>query len=146
MSYGSEERKPLLNFSETQERASLFKTKFSDDDQDEDQDDVDNKDDESMPSRKRKGGKRKKGGINRKGFRLKKGRIGIRVAGYKGLQSVTASDLVRYVPLSKLKVAAKKFLNVTGRGKRGGGGGGKRKKGRKGRKKKGGRKRKRKSK
>lgn len=99
MSHGANERKPLLNFSETQERASLIDTDFEED---------------SM-ARKRKGRKSKKGkrvlvGIKRKGVKLNKGRLKIRVAGYQGVQSLTASELVRFIPLSKLKAAAKKVL------------------------------------
>ena len=68
MSYGANERKPLLNFSETQERASLINTDIEED---------------SM-ARKRKGRKGRKGkrslkGIKRKGVRLNKGRIALRV-------------------------------------------------------------------
>ena len=107
MSYCANERKPLLNFSETQERASLINTDIEED---------------SM-ARKRKGQKGRKGkrslkGIKRKGVRLNKGRIALRVAGYQGLQSLTASELVRFIPLSKLKAAAKKVLKKTGGKKR----------------------------
>ena len=107
MSYGANERKPLLNFLETQARASLINTEIEED---------------SM-ARKRKGRKARKGkrslkGIKRKGVRLNKGRIALRVAGYQGLQSLTASELVRFIPLSKLKAAAKKVLKKTGGKKR----------------------------
>jgi hypothetical protein len=106
MSHGANERKPLLNFSETQERASLIDTDFEED---------------SM-ARKRKGRKSKKGkrvlvGIKRKGVKLNKGRLKIRVAGYQGVQSLTASELVRHIPLSKLRAAAKKVLKRSGAGK-----------------------------
>ena len=95
MSYGANERKLLLNFSETQERASLINTDIEED---------------SM-ARKRKGRKGRKGkrslkGIKRKGVRLNKGRIALRVAGYQGLQSFlccffwvlnSAKDLTPYL-------------------------------------------------
>ena len=104
MSHGSEERKPLLNYSDTLERASLIDTDIEED---------------SMPRRRkssRAGGRRRKlGGSKRKGVRVNKGRIGLRVAGYQGLQHLSASELIRYVPLSKLRVAAKKVLNRSGK-------------------------------
>lgn len=125
MSYFSNERKPLLNFSETQERASLIDTDFEE---------------ESMSPRKRTGRKRRGRkssgkGDKRKGIRLNKGKIRIRLPGYEGLQFVTASELVRHIPLSKLKAAAKKVLRKAGVSK-------KRKGKRRGRKRVGRRKRK----
>jgi hypothetical protein len=102
MSYGLSERKPLLNFSDTLERATLV--------------DLDS-DSESMPpkrrSRKRKGAKRgpRKG---LKGVRVTKGKISLKIRGYSGIQKLGASELIHYIPLSKLKVAAKKVLRRSG--------------------------------
>lgn len=105
MSYGINdfsEKKPLLNYSDTQERASIFNPNA----------------DSSMPPRKKSGKRKsskkygKKGGL--KGVRVTKGKISLRVAGYSGLQKFGASELVRFVPLSKLRVAAKKVLGRSG--------------------------------
>ena len=113
------ERKPLLNFSETQERATLVDSDFEE---------------ESMSPKKRgkkskTGGKRKKGS-KRKGIRFNKGRLAIKVKGYDGLQHLTASELVHFIPLSKLRSAAKKVLKRSGKSKKKG-------KKRKGKKRKG---------
>ncbi len=108
MSYGSEENKLLLNYSDTLERATLVNPTQDNDE-----------DDDSMPSRHR-GQRASKGGggfSKRKGVRVNKGRLGIRVAGYQGVQSLTASELVRHIPLSKLRAAAKKVLKRSGAGK-----------------------------
>jgi hypothetical protein len=113
MSYGSEENKLLLNYSDTLERATLVNPNQNNDE-----------DEDSMPSRRRgrkgsKGGRRRKtgGSSKRRGVRVNKGRLGIRVAGYQGVQSLTASELVRHIPLSKLRAAAKKVLKRSGAGK-----------------------------
>jgi hypothetical protein len=103
MSCGSEERKPLLNFSDTLERATLIDTDFELE--------------ESMSSKKQKGGnKSQKGGGKKKGTKIKvtKGKIGLRVAGYKGLQKFSASELVKHIPISKLKAAGKTLLKQGG--------------------------------
>jgi hypothetical protein len=82
-----------------------------------------------MPSRRRVGRRRRTttGGRSRrkkvrhhrrvkgaKGVRVTKGRVSIRVAGH-GVTKLAAAQLVRYVPLSKLKTAAKKVLTSLGR-------------------------------
>jgi hypothetical protein len=81
-----------------------------------------------MPARRRKGRKRttatrrKRTSVRRvkgaKGVRVTKGRVAIKVAGH-GVTKLAASQLVRFVPLTKLKSAAKKVLASLGhRGKR----------------------------
>jgi hypothetical protein len=64
-------------------------------------------------SRKRKGAKRgpRKG---LKGVRVTKGKISLKIRGYSGIQKLGASELIHYIPLSKLKVAAKKVLRRSG--------------------------------
>jgi hypothetical protein len=42
--------------------------------------------------------------------RIVKGKIALRVAGFPGFQRIGASQLVRFVPLAKLRVAAKRVL------------------------------------
>jgi hypothetical protein len=107
MSYGFNERKqPLIHYSETQERASLYDPDF-----------------EGMPPRRalratrklKKRGSRKKAHLKpTRGVRFTKGKISLRIAGYSGLQKLGASELVRFIPLSKLKAAAKKVLRNSG--------------------------------
>jgi hypothetical protein len=104
---------PLLSYSDHQERATLVR---------------DLVDSPSMPSRKRGGGKRRRAaGTSKKsrrkpsnrrvkgarGVRVTKGRVAIRLPGH-GVTKLAASQLVRYVPLNKLKAAAKKVLRSLG--------------------------------
>ncbi len=63
------------------------------------------------------------------GHRFVKGKISLRVAGFKGVQKLGAAQLCRFVPLSKLKTAAKKILKTFKVGKKAG----RRRKGRKSR-------------
>jgi hypothetical protein len=105
MSY--DDRKPLINYSNNQERANL----------------IDNNFDSLMTSRKgrkgrkkgRKGSKRYRGLKPAKGVRVSKGKVVLRIAGFSGLQKLGASELIRFVPLTKLKLAAKKFLKRSGK-------------------------------
>lgn len=102
MSYGISERKPLLNFSDTHERATLV--------------DLDS-DSDSMPSKRKsykRKGSRKTPRKGLKGVRVTKGKISLKVTGYSGIQKLGASELIHYIPLSKLKVAAKKVLRRSG--------------------------------
>jgi hypothetical protein len=69
----------------------------------------------SMP--KRKGGRTastRKGKRGKTTVRLVKGRLAIRVAGFPGFQRLAPSQLVRYIPLGKLKQAAKRVLGASG--------------------------------
>ena len=113
MNYGdSGEEQPLLRYSADCERASFL-------------DDDSNDSDNSMPRKKRAGGKRRKRTkkVKRrrrarsvkgaKGVRLSKGKVSIRLAGL-GVKKLGASQLVKYISLSKLKTAAKKFLSSQG--------------------------------
>jgi hypothetical protein len=73
----------------------------------------------SMP--KRKGGRTastRKGKRGKATVRLVKGRLAIRVAGFPGFQRLAPSQLVRYIPLGKLKQAAKRVLGASGIRKR----------------------------
>ena len=112
MNYGdSVEEQPLLRYSTDCERASFL---------DDDSDDSDN----SMPRKKRAGGKRRGRKRTRKvkrrrsvkgakGVRLVKGKVSIKLAGL-GVRKLGASQLVKYISLAKLKTAAKKFLSSQG--------------------------------
>ena len=104
MYYGYNPQQPLLNYSDHSERASFIN---------------DSTPEASMPRRRRRGGKRRKGAKcgkalkGTKGLRFSKGRLSLRLAGF-GLQKIGASELVKYIPLSKLKQAAKKVLRGKG--------------------------------
>lgn len=115
MSYGQPTRGSLLAFSTRGERASLFR--------DTDQSTTNSS---SMPavrkrSRRKSKGRRRSHSRKRvksaKGVRVTKGRLSIRVAGYSGLQKIPASQLVKFVPLTKLRAAAKKVLACSGKSK-----------------------------
>lgn len=48
-------------------------------------------------------------------IRINKGRIQIRLAGYKGLQRISASELIKHIPLNKIRIAAKKLYKLQGK-------------------------------
>jgi len=60
-----------------------------------------------MPRAHRKRAKR----VKRTKIRLVKGHLSLKVAGYPGLHRFGASQLIQFVPLNKIKVAAKKILS-----------------------------------
>ncbi len=72
---------------------------------------------ESMPN-KRRGGRatKKRGGVKRRKVKVSNkvrvvgGRVRLRVTGYQGLQSLAPSSLIRFIPATKLRLAAKKVL------------------------------------
>ena len=102
MVYGFTSEQPLLKFSENEERASF----------------IEEQEDTSMSRNKtRKGGKGRKSGKKAvkgtKGLKFSKGRLALRLSGF-GLQKLGASELVKFIPLSKLKQAAKKVLREKG--------------------------------
>jgi len=87
------QRKPLVRF-ESSERAQLVSSN-------------------SMPARKRsRGGSRSRRTTKGKP-RIVKGRLSLKVAGYSGYQRLPASKLIPYLPISKLRVAAKRALSKT---------------------------------
>lgn len=45
--------------------------------------------------------------------RIVKGRVALKVAGYPGYQKLTPGQLVRHVPISKLRLAAKRILEYS---------------------------------
>jgi len=100
MSKDQSKAKPILCYSDCEERAHLL---------------VEEREDNSMPRRGRKGrSKNKRGkrqvGVRRSKVRVVKGRVGIKLGGFKGLQYLSASELVRHLPLNRIKVAARKIL------------------------------------
>ena len=42
------------------------------------------------------------------------GRVKLRVTGYQGLQSLAPSSLIRFIPTTKLRLAARRVLRSTG--------------------------------
>jgi len=60
-----------------------------------------------MPRAHRKRAKR----VKRTKIRLVKGHLSLKVAGYPGVHRFGASQLIQFVPLNKIKVAAKKLLS-----------------------------------
>jgi hypothetical protein len=99
MVFGFGSDQPLLKFSENEERASF----------------IEEQDNTSMS--RSKSGKRKKSAKKQlkgtKGLKFSKGRLALHLAGF-GLQKLGASELVKFIPLSKLKQAAKKVLRGKG--------------------------------
>jgi len=101
MVFGLAPDQPIVKFSEKEERASL----------------IEEEEEEPSMSRK-KGGKRKKSAAKKslkgtKGLKFSNGRLALKLSGY-GHQTLGASELVKYIPLSKLKQAAKKVLRGKG--------------------------------
>ena len=83
-------------------------------------------------SKRRKGSKQPK---SKKIRLVKGGRIQLRIAGFAGVQTIPSSHLIRYIPSSRLRFAAKKVLRAQkGSGRSGGTGKKASRKGRKGRK------------
>jgi hypothetical protein len=91
-----EKEKTLLNFSTTEERASLFEG---------DRELFDS------PRQKKKTQQHKS---LKKGINLKNGQLNFRIVGYQGTHNISVLDLVHYIPFSRLKAAAKKFLKHSG--------------------------------
>ena len=54
--------------------------------------------------------RRKAKTVKRAKVRVVKGHLTLKVAGYPGLHRFGASQLIQFVPLNKIKVAAKKIL------------------------------------
>ena len=113
MTYNFSEKKPLLHYSENEERASFFDTEELAEGRRQRQ----QQRSPSMP-RKKKSGSTKKVGKRRfqslKGVKFSKGRLALHLKGYKGVQKLAPAQLVRYIPLTKLKQAARKVLSKFG--------------------------------
>ena len=90
-----EKENKLLEFSTTEERASL----------------IEDFDRELLfsPRQKKKNTKKR----FKKGIDLKNGQICFHIAGYQGTHNISVLDLV-HIPFSRLKAAAKKFLKHSG--------------------------------
>ena len=91
-----EKENKLLEFSTTEERASL----------------IEDFDRELLFSPRQK--KKNPQKSVKKGIDLKNGQICFHIAGYQGTHNISVLDLVHYIPFSRLKAAAKKFLKHSG--------------------------------
>jgi hypothetical protein len=91
-----EKENKLLEFSTTEERASL----------------IEDFDRELLFSPRQK--KKIPQKSVKKGIDLKNGQICFHIAGYQGTHNISVLDLVHYIPFSRLKAAAKKFLKHSG--------------------------------
>ena len=92
-------KKPLVAYSEHEERAQFL--------------DFDSMPRKSNKSKKSRKSKRQSVKVI-KGTRIVKGRVSIKLGGYSGVQKLAPSQLIRYIPLNKLKAAAKKVLASLG--------------------------------
>ena len=100
MSYAISDRAPLVCFS-TQQRARLLGGEESKQQQ--------NSTNNWFSMSKRKGSKQPK---SKKIRLVKGGRIQLRLAGFSGVQTIPSSHLIRYIPSSRLRFAAKKVLKA----------------------------------
>lgn len=101
-------KKPLVSYSNNDDRASLMT--FSGPSTQRRR-----KRSKSQGRRRRRSvgrGRRSKTRVTK--VRIVNGRVALRVAGYPGYQRVGASQLVRFVPLNKLRLAAKRALGASG--------------------------------
>jgi hypothetical protein len=94
--------KPLLNFSASENRATLL-TEDSVPDQEITK---------HTPKKKPRKGTKTRGS---RGIRIVKGQVAFRVPGYTGVQKFAATQLVKFVPIGKLKTAAKRILKTSKR-------------------------------
>lgn len=86
-------RKPLVRF-ETSDRAQLISAS------------------NSMPSRRRSKTHSKRRTTKGKP-RIVNGRLSLKVSGFSGTQKISPSALIPYLPVTKLRAAAKRALNKT---------------------------------
>jgi hypothetical protein len=87
-----------MNFSTTEDRASLFEDQVSDR--------------ELFFSPRQK--KKTQHKSLKKERNKKSGQINFHIVGYQGTHNISVLDLVHYIPFSRLKAAAKKFLKHSG--------------------------------
>jgi hypothetical protein len=102
MNYSSQQRKPPLVRYSTQNRAILLSSA------------------NSMPKTRRAGGavtrsRRKRSVAAGNKVRIVKGRVVVKVGGYPGTHRFGAGQLIRFVPLNRIKLAAKRILGSSSR-------------------------------
>jgi hypothetical protein len=101
------EKKLLLNFSTTEDHATLLNSPDSEEEKEEKEEDNNN----TLLSLKQKYINKQ---VSKKKFQVKNVHIVVHIAGYPGVQSINISDLIHCIPFAKLKVAGKKFLKRSG--------------------------------
>ena len=72
----------------------------------------------SMPRKIRSKSRKGKSSTSSRKPRVIKGRINLRVAGYTGVQKIAPSSLIPFLPVNKLRLAAKKALAASGKKKK----------------------------
>jgi hypothetical protein len=102
------EKNLLLNFSTTEDRATLLNSPDSEEEEEEEKKQDNNN---TLLSLKQKYINKQ---VSKKKFQVKNGHIVVHIAGYPGVQSINISELIHCIPFAKLKVAAKKFLKRSG--------------------------------
>ena len=95
MTYGS---KPLLNFSASDTHATLLTEDLISDQE------------ITKHTPKKKPRKTKTSGT--RGIKIIRGKVALHVPGYIGVQKFAAIQLVKFVPIGKLKTAAKRILKT----------------------------------
>jgi len=103
-----QQQQPFVEFSPHQDRASLMSNPGSGSSS-------------SAVRRRRRArsassGRRRRTRVTR--LRVVNGRVSLRVGGFPGVQQVGASQLVRFVPLAKLRAAARRVLGGSNGGRR----------------------------
>jgi hypothetical protein len=98
---------PLLNFSASDKRATLLT---------EDLNLVSNQEPTNYTAKKKPTkGTKTSGTQGTRGIRISKGKVVFHVPGYPGVQRFAATQIVQFVPISKLKAAAKRILKTSKR-------------------------------
>jgi hypothetical protein len=100
------EKKLLLNFSTTEDRATLLNSPDFEEEEEKEQDNSN-----TLLSLKEKYINKQ---VSKKKLQVKNGHVVFHIAGYPGVQSIHISDIIHCIPFAKLKVAAKKFLKRSG--------------------------------
>jgi len=95
--------KPLLHYSETQERTQLF-----------DNSEVSTPEKSGKPRKKKKKTGGKKSQAAAEGHKLTFGKFSVKVKGYSGVHRLAAAQLIKFVPLKSIKAAARKVLVQSG--------------------------------
>lgn len=107
MSYGFQENKLLVPYSENEERAQIINVSDL-------ESSMPRKSKRLSKKRSKKSRRTTKGFKGFKGVKIVHGKLALKVLGYQGVQKLSPSQLIRFIPLNKLKTAAKKVLHLTG--------------------------------
>ena len=102
------EKKLLLNFSTTEDHATLLNSPDSEEEEEKEKEQDNNNILLSLKQKyiNKKGSKKK--------FQVKNGHIVVHIAGYPGVQSINISDLIHCIPFAKLKESCKEVFKTFG--------------------------------